>query len=139
MGMRIADTSGAPSGFTPAAHAAGVNPEAPTDGTWFAGALLTARQCGGDCSHESFIFDRVQEVPDWKKPQEDGRYFEFCKTAYKPYDIAVTAALIVVKHYCPEVSIHSDGSNEDWEDARMLCVLELGYGSDFRLDEDEEE
>ncbi|PSR27615.1 MAG: hypothetical protein C7B46_19320 [Sulfobacillus benefaciens] len=90
---------------------------------WFGGALLKTRTCYGDCSYESFRFDRV----------EDAR-FSFCKTARKPYDVAVTAALIVIKHHLPTVRIMSDGNDDDWADGRMVCMTACGYGENFRLD-----
>ncbi len=40
---------------------------------------------------------------------------EFCKTAQKPYDIVVTACLIVLKHYMRDaLSVGSDGYSQDW-------------------------
>ncbi len=67
------------------------------NGPWFAGAVLQARSCDGDCSHETFRLYR-----------SDQHYFGFCKTACKPYDIAVTAALIIVKHYVRDIHVSSD-------------------------------
>lgn len=106
----------------PADHASGAAGSSNPVGQWFGGALLEVRTCGGDCSHESFCFDRVEDDE-----------FAFCKTAFKPYDIAVTAALIVIKHHAPSVNVSSDGNDEDWVDGRMVCVLACGYGDDFRL------
>ncbi len=45
----------------------------------------------------------------------------FCKTARKPYDIAVVAALIQFQKHFPEAKIHSDGSTNDWKDGFELC------------------
>ena len=110
----------------PADDATGVQSDRDTVGTWFAGALLATRQCGGDCSHETFAFNQNES--------DDPSDFRFCKTAYKPYDLAVTAALIVIKHYVPAVSVRSDGGSSQWDDARMLCTMVLGYGRDFKFD-----
>ncbi|WP_430626550.1 hypothetical protein [Sulfobacillus thermotolerans] len=52
----------------------------------------------------------------------------------KPYDIAVTAALIVIKHYLPAVVVTSDGDDEKWADGRLVCMMACGYGEEFRLD-----
>lgn len=79
--------------------------------------------CGGNCSYESFWFDRKDDE------------FSFCKTELKPYDIAVTATLIVIKHYLPIVRVTSDGGDEEWADGRMVCMMACGYGEDFQLDE----
>ena len=108
----------------PAAQATGVQPRADPAGTWFAGRLLATRQCDGDCSHETFVFD--QDESD--APSD----FRFCKTAFKPYDLVVTAALIVIAHAVPAVRVGSDGGSAQWDDARMLCTMVLGYGGDFR-------
>lgn len=65
---------------------------------------------------------------------EHGRFFGFCKTAFKPYDLAVQAALVVAAHYLDEaVVVSSDGSLEEWEDAIALCERVLGYGRAFTL------
>jgi hypothetical protein len=104
-------------------------------GTWFAGNLLSKRACDGDCSHETFHFPRVLRPPSWQKPKENGLYFNFCKTAFKPYDLAVTAFLVVAKHHLgSRIIVRSDGDDCHWQDAKWLCQLELGYGLDFRLD-----
>lgn len=48
--------------------------------------------------------------------------FNFCKTAQKPYDLAVTACLIVLKHYLGEtIDVSSDGQGEDWTDGLTLA------------------
>jgi hypothetical protein len=57
----------------------------------------------GEDSHETFY---------WAL---DGGGFNFCKTAYKPYDAVVTACLIHLKDvYGDLVDIGSDGSWSDW-------------------------
>jgi hypothetical protein len=58
---------------------------------------------------------------------EDG-YFACTKTAYKPYDVAVTAFLILAKHHLGDaIKVSTDGEPKDWEDGRMLCEAVLGY------------
>lgn len=112
---------------------------------WFAGALLDRRECGGDCSHETFEFERISEIPDYQRREnpegfektlnETPLWFNCAKTAFKPYDLAVTAALIICKHHCPDIQVHSDGEDEHWQDAKMVCMEWLGYGEDFKIDE----
>lgn len=65
----------------------------------------------GDDSHESFIFER------------EASGFEFCKTAQKPYDVLVTAALLIIRRYVGShwISISSDGERIDWLPAVRLC------------------
>ena len=122
----------------PSDDAGGVNVAAQPDGEWFAGVTLPTRTCGGDCSHEGFLIEPQYELlGDYDKPhpEEGGKYFAFCKTAYKPYDLAVTACLIILKHHISNaIKVYSDGKVEHWFDAQMLCSSVLGYGIDFALD-----
>ena len=70
------------------------------------GALVPA-----DLAHESFIWEGIPTIQEWRK--DEPMTSDFCKTAYKPYDVVVTAILIRAKHiYGSCVSISSDG---DWE------------------------
>lgn len=133
-----------PLGITwPADVAGGVNVKDGDSGqNWFAGRLLNNRTCGGDCSHETFSLPRIYEPADWEKEfaeeyaKDDpyGRYFAFCKTAYKPYDLAVTCCLIIAQHYLDGyIKITSDGTAEQWFDSKQLCQMVLGYGLEFKL------
>lgn len=128
----------------PAKEARGIGkhhrPSSDVGGAWFAGAELTTRTCGGDCSHESFVLEQTYKpYSEHDTPKGNGKYFAFCKTAYKPYDLAVTAALIIAKKYLgQDIVVKSDGESKDWQDARLLCKKLLGYGWDFKLDRDEE-
>jgi len=79
-------------------------------------------------SHETFYLPRVYEPQDWQRPDERGRYFDFCKTARKPYDLAVTASLIALQHHFPEVGVSTDGTGDDWTAGLALCRSVLGYG-----------
>jgi len=103
----------------------------PTE-SWFGGASLLRRTCGGDCSHETFRVTCTRDRRDYQPKQ--GERFGFCKTAYKPYDIPVTACLIILKHHFgSKVNVSSDGESRDWDDARILCQQVLGYGEEFVL------
>lgn len=103
-------------------------------GNWFAGVLLNQRTCDGDCSYETFDFPRVFD-PDFKQYEKGTRMlFNFCKTAYRPYDLAVTAFLISAEHYMgKDIRVSSDGELKDWLDAAQICQNALGYGLDFKL------
>jgi len=116
------------------------NSERAKVGSWFAGVLLNQRACDGDCSHETFLFPRVLELRDWQKPQdtgkERGKYFQFTKTAFKPYDLAVNIALIIAKHHLRDrIIVKSDGKWQHWKDAFIIVKNVLSY-VDFQLDED---
>ncbi len=79
----------------------------------------------GDEGHETFLVTPAA-----------GR--DLCKTAQKPYDLAVAATLIVLEyHLGANVGVSSDGENGEveWRNARALVQETLGYGADFRLEE----
>jgi hypothetical protein len=60
-------------------------------------------------AHETFSIDiRTQEE-------------DFCKTAEKPYDMVVTASLILAKKiFGEDIEIRSDGNWSDWESGQLL-------------------
>lgn len=77
----------------------------------------------GPLSHETFCFDF----------KEAG--FEFCKTAAKPYDVAVCAALVICKEFMgADLSVRSDGDDSDWVNGIELAQLALGRDIGFKLD-----
>jgi len=122
----------------PAPDAGGIHKlgdsENPISGSWFAGAKLQTRVCDGDCSYEPFIFPRRYEPEKWEEPK-NGEYFNSTKTAFKPYDIVVTACLIIAKHHLRnKIIVHSDGEIQHWFDGALLCQKTVGYGLDFQLD-----
>jgi hypothetical protein len=91
----------------------------------------------GEGAHETFYFSQTW-TPAYpgREPHRDdaGRIFHFCKTARKFYDIAVTAALIVVKHHLGELAhVSSDGENADWQPGRDLAQSTLGYGAEYAI------
>lgn len=110
-------------------------------GDWFAGAMLGKRACSGNCSHETCYFPRVVPKDHYgyfrSHPTEEkgtGWHFDFCKTAYKPYDLAVTCFLVIAKHHLAgNLWVASDGETQRWADARILCQKELGFGAGFEL------
>lgn len=116
----------------------GLSDDKDVEGTWFAGMTLNTRTCSGDCSHETCYFPRIVEPRgDWDKPKEDGKWFESCKTAYKPYDLAVNVFLIIVKNHLKEdIIVKSDGELKDWKEGITICHNVLGYGKKFKLDEE---
>lgn len=57
----------------------------------------------GNLGHETFIL------------QKRITNFTFCKTARKPYDIAVIAVLIYANYLNPDLNISSDGNLTDWQ------------------------
>lgn len=77
----------------------------------------------GENGHETFSFD----VNDDYRTSE-GKPFDCCKTAQKPYDDVVMKVLIVLKHYLKDqVHIASDGSfGEEWHDARREMENRFG-------------
>jgi len=71
---------------------------------------------GDDNSHETFLF----------QPFDCGN-FAFCKTAYKPYDVVVTACLAIAADVIQDgIEVSSDGDTEDWEEGAALATRVLG-------------
>jgi len=102
--------------------------ESDVEGSWFAGATLNQRTCDGDCSHESFTFERVVKG---KTPDKDNKVFDCCKTAYKPYDLVVmTCLLLAKKHFDDAIVIKSDGTLKQWQDAFYLIKKLFKYNLD---------
>lgn len=67
----------------------------------------------GDDGHETFMLMRKRRKPEYKG---DDPAFNFCKTAQKPYDVAVVAILAYVDSLYGELfDVSSDGDPPDWE------------------------
>ena len=112
--------------------------------SWGNGALLETRICGGYCSHDSFI---LQQKLTTEIERQDGsiyilepeekskKYPQYVKTAYKPYDLAVTVCLVIAKqHLGKNIMLDSNGTINNWHEAMQLCQHFLGYGLEFSLD-----
>jgi hypothetical protein len=69
----------------------------------------------GNDGHETFMLSRVT-------PKGRGDMaFNFCKTAMKPYDVYVTACLLLAKHHFgKDIKISSDGDVSDWQEGKAL-------------------
>jgi hypothetical protein len=104
-------------------------------GNWFAGALLSSRCCNGDCSYETFYFPQRQPSDSYQTKDADGlTYFNCTKTAYRPYDLAVNAFLVIAKHYLgSKIRVSSDGDLENWIEGIELCRTYLGYEETFEF------
>ena len=77
------------------------------------------------------------ELLPYNKPDERGLYIGFVKTAFRPYDVAVTAALLIGKrHLGDELVVSSNGADAQWLDARRICQTVLGYGEWFGIVEE---
>jgi len=93
----------------------------------------------GDFSHETFMLpSMLADLVDKKKnpwgvqKDDDGFVFNFCKTACKPYDIIVTACLVVLKHYMgPDVKVMSDGDLEGMRQGMWLAgeILDMEFSN----------
>ena len=79
----------------------------------------------GEYGHETFLFLRDNKKDEFHKKL---LHFEFCKTAQKPYDLPVTAVLILaVKHFKDDVKVSSDGDAADWQAGIELVNKTLWY------------
>lgn len=89
----------------------------------------------GDPAHETFGIARLYTMEiDPNSP--NGLQFEFCKTAQKPYDIVVTAALVAFKmRFGDAVRVSSDGDNNDWRPGIDLADSILGTEQSWAFDQ----
>ena len=75
----------------------------------------------GDESHEALCYPPDFE---WNRQIHPAEFlgFAFCKTARKPYDVVVCAALLAIKHHQGDnVEITSDGKfDNEWQPAYRL-------------------
>lgn len=125
----------------PSEHARGVgSSETAILGPWYnVGVELKHRCCGSRCAHEPFCFPkRAPENSEISiEPETAGLVDGWTKTAFKPYDIAVTSALLIAKRYLrDQLVVESNGADPQWADARELCQKHLGYGDWFGIIED---
>ncbi|OQY87145.1 MAG: hypothetical protein B6D41_12240 [Chloroflexi bacterium UTCFX4] len=77
----------------------------------------------GEDSHETFVLNRALATAraEWNTPDAEPLCFQFCKTAHKPYDLIVTALLLVTTEIAPgwaDVSSDGDMQGKDWQPAR---------------------
>lgn len=71
--------------------------------------------------HETFLITRERpENPSFDPDAKES--FDFCKTAHKPYDLAVCLVLLSMKRHAPRnVRIGSDGDwDHEWVEARRV-------------------
>jgi len=101
---------------------------------YFSGPYLRARACGGNCDGGPFVIDRDWILASWHRP-DGGMFSSSCATHFKPYDLAVTAALIRLKeHLGGEITISSDGDETAFADAKRLCRELFGWHRNFALE-----
>lgn len=77
---------------------------------------------GDENGHETFWFSRDPEqdlAPRRKERTGEDRYFRFCKTARKPYDLCVVAMLARAERL-GLIRFESDGSPAELKDGRKL-------------------
>ena len=99
------------------------------DEIWFNGK--------GDDGHETFVIKREDKPQEWREDKET--VFGFCKTAQKPYDIYVTAVLLLAKiNLEDEIQISSDGCISDWQPAVDLINKKLNSDLEVLENPDEE-
>lgn len=66
-----------------------------------------------DLGHETFSFRDHWSANDANN---------FCKTVRKPYDVVVTACLIIMKHYLKDLfEVGTDGQSQDWTNGLKLA------------------
>jgi len=108
------------------------------EGSWFAESFLNSRSVNEDedGSYETFAILQTTKPHEWCRI-EAKLIFDFCKTAFRPYDLNVQCCLLVFKHHFPkDFFIDSDGKQDQWQEVIDFCLIHLGYLDDFNLDAD---
>src|SRR5438067_2052884 len=82
---------------------------------------------------ETIAFEAGVERFELRQIETDRRnrpeVFGFCKTGGGQYDLAVKAALVIAKHHLGDLlTVTSDESEQNWDEARGLVHNRLGYG-----------
>lgn len=67
----------------------------------------------GEDGHETFFFEA------------NASGFNFCKTASKPYDVAVCAMLAAIADRAPMIKVTSDGTHDEWREGLYLAKKAL--------------
>lgn len=114
------------------------------DGVWCGGHMISRRVAPirkdgfGDGEYETFHIDQhYKPYGEWDVPDAEGWQGGFCKTAYRPYDLPVTAVLIAFKkHFGPHVRVSSDGELKDWAEGARLCHEVLRYAGEIDFEGD---
>ncbi len=76
---------------------------------------------------ETLYIPRVVVAED-----DPARVFNSCKTAWQPYDVVVTAILLLYRHQFPEsVALSSDGEPEEWEPGCNLVKTACGFAPEI--------
>jgi hypothetical protein len=85
------------------------------------GRVTRIEQCG---AHESFVIERKLQRDEREYSTEKGKLIKwtFCKTAEKPYDVAVTAIGCYLETMWPQYfEFSSDGGADDWQAGLALA------------------
>ena len=71
--------------------------------------------------------DLEEDYETFRLTREKKTDFEFTKTAHRPYDLMVCAALLLADYTAPgALHISSDGNAADWQPARDWIRTSLG-------------
>lgn len=88
-------------------------------------------------AHETFVWEAVSPRQPIHAAGKS-MLFNFCKTAYKPYDAVVVAVLLWLKDcYTDAVDISSDGEWAEWYEGRDLFRAVFNFEAEipFELEE----
>ena len=77
-------------------------------------------------AHESFIVHRrIQDYRANATPGADNLFWDACKTAQKPYDVVVVAAILAFLERISGSRASSDGERDDWAGGAALFARAL--------------
>ena len=99
--------------------------------------IFNGREKNNEC-HETFYLKRKLSQKDleyhsqFPREGDPNKYFEFTKTARKPYDIVACCCLLLArKHLGDKIQVTSDGDIEEWKTSIDLIEKKFGYKTSF--------
>jgi hypothetical protein len=107
------------------------DPEKPSEPPEVTAEVIWLNGIGED-GHEAFVLTRdpARDGAGFgARREEQGHWWAFCKTNWKPYDLVVCAILIRAHQHLPDAFVfNSDGDWEDecWRAARDLTARDFG-------------
>jgi len=102
------------------------------------GVYYSGYEINGKFECESFMFngDNSEDYDHETMSLHSGdNDWQFCKTARKPYDLAVCLILLSLKYHARSTDITSDGDNEDWSHAFRLWDKIFSRSISFKFKE----
>jgi len=94
--------------------------DADVAGIWPGGVLLKGRTCDGCCAAEAFTL-RQSYKGVTTVHKENGWVFDGCATNFRPFDVIVTASLLLARHHFKhDIRVETNGLPAHWLEGYAL-------------------